>query len=63
MVAVWRQDLEVHRSLIREGIDVDYSISSILEIMEDMIRRFEGSADEVEEKRRQLEEYQQQLES
>ena len=26
-VASWRQDLAVHRSLIREGIDIDYSLA------------------------------------
>ena len=63
VVEAWMQDLAVHRSLITEGVDVDYSVSSIMEIMEDMIRYFEGCADEAEEKGRQLVECQQQLDS
>ena len=41
----WRQDLEEHRGLIREGVDLDYSIASILAIAEDAIRQFESTED------------------
>ena len=41
----WRQDLEEHRELIQEGVDLDYSIASILAIAEDAIRRFESTED------------------
>ena len=40
-----RQDLEVHRGWIRDGVDLDYSIASILAIAEDAIRRFENTED------------------
>ena len=43
MIGGWRQDLEEHRELIREGVDLDYSIASILAIAEDAIRRFEST--------------------
>ena len=45
VIAGWRQDLEVHRGLIREGVDLDYSIASILAIAEDAILRFESTED------------------
>ena len=45
VIAGWRQDLEVHRGLIREGVDLHYSIASILAIAEDAICRFEGTED------------------
>ena len=63
VAVAWRQDFVVHWSLIREGINIDYSVSLIMEIMEDMIRHFEGCADEAEEKGRQLVEWQRQPES
>ena len=43
VIGGWRQDLEEHRELIREGVDLDYSIASILAIAEDAIRRFEST--------------------
>ena len=45
MIVGWKQDLEVHCGLIREGVDLDYSIASMLAIAEDAIRRFESTED------------------
>ena len=45
VIVGWRQDLEEHRGLIREGVDLDYSIASILAIAEDAIRRLESTED------------------
>ena len=70
VIAICREDLKVHQNLIRQGVDVKYSTSAILEISADVIRRYEllvekvdGNTAEVEENGRRLAECQRQLES
>ena len=70
IVAAWRQDTGVYRTMVREGLDVDHAAGALFDMMEDMISRFESTAEAAdgsvagdEENVRQLAECQQQLES
>ena len=45
IVAAWRQNMGVYRTMVREGLDVDHAAGALFDMMEDMISQFESSAE------------------